>query len=140
MKAVLISIQPKWVKQIHNGEKKWELRTTMPQFDGHTIKVFTYETKSKSGRGKIVSEWELNTCFKFTNISGNPANRELLYNKARVTEKQLFNYSEAGKKTIYAWQIDDLKIYDNPKKITEFRNSKNQPLTRPPQSWCYVEE
>lgn len=34
----------------------------------------------------------------------------------------------------YGWHISDLKIYDKPKKLGEFG------LTRPPQSWCYVEE
>ncbi len=34
----------------------------------------------------------------------------------------------------YGWHISDLKIYDEPKELSEFG------LTRPPQSWCYVEE
>lgn len=34
----------------------------------------------------------------------------------------------------YAWHISDLVIYDKPKELSEFS------LTRPPQSWCYVEE
>ena len=53
----------------------------------------------------------------------------------------------------YAWHISDLKIYDNPKKLSEFcsydariyigENGFPMPthaITRPPQSWCYVEE
>ena len=61
----------------------------------------------------------------------------------------------------YGWHISDLKLYDKPKKLGEFkrwnRTEKNSPcahtkwlygdckscnecnLTRPPQSWCYVE-
>ncbi len=63
-------------------------------------------------------------------------------------------------KPLYAWHIDDLKIYDEPKELSEFvlPNKKNcktcflypnmcnkvceeieQHLFRPPQSWCYVE-
>ena len=51
----------------------------------------------------------------------------------------------------YAWHISDLKIYDNPKKLSEFcsydariyigENGLPMPthaITRPPQSWCYV--
>lgn len=34
----------------------------------------------------------------------------------------------------YGWHISDLKIYDEPIELSEFG------LTRPPQSWCYVEE
>ena len=51
----------------------------------------------------------------------------------------------------YAWHISDLKIYDKPKELGEFRkvclNGKCSDciyeeckITRPPQSWCYVEE
>jgi predicted transcriptional regulator len=61
----------------------------------------------------------------------------------------------------YGWHISDLKIYDKPKELREFkrlnRTEENAPcahtkwlypnckdckacnLTRPPQSWCYVE-
>lgn len=55
--------------------------------------------------------------------------------------------------TLYGWHISDLKIYDKPKELGEFGNYKTEwvqwyhsddkvfcPLTRPPQSWCYVEE
>lgn len=34
----------------------------------------------------------------------------------------------------YAWRIDGLKIFGEPKELSEFK------LTRAPQSWCYVEE
>lgn len=50
----------------------------------------------------------------------------------------------------YAWHIDDLKIYDEPKELGEFRkpsmeecceNCKyNRNITHPPQSWFYCEE
>lgn len=67
-------------------------------------------------------------------------------------------------KTLYGWHISDLKIYDKPKELSELWGRKNclaadtvecwncfaacreingrryQPLSRPPQSWCYIEE
>lgn len=61
-------------------------------------------------------------------------------------------------KTGYGWHISDLVIYDKPKELSEFRieckggcdipylydrpcaNCNKNRLTRPPQSWCYVEE
>lgn len=76
-----------------------------------------------------------------------------------LTEEQLDNYGKG--KTLYAWYIDDLKIYKQPKELNEFvlPNKKNcktcffykdmcknvceeikKHLFRPPQSWCYVEE
>lgn len=75
----------------------------------------------------------------------------------------------SGGKMIYAWHISDLVIYDKPRELSEFyrkcddgcgndcehwkyiRANKDEfdmdcdcggmlPITRPPQSWCYVEE
>lgn len=66
-------------------------------------------------------------------------------------------------KTLYGWHISDLKIYDKPKELSEFRKpincgdydccvchnwdrlnlkciAMNNELRRPPQSWCYVED
>ena len=58
----------------------------------------------------------------------------------------------------YGWHISDLVIYDKPKVLSEFfkacdkpkgtdcslcvdrRENKCKSITRPPQSWCYVEE
>lgn len=53
-----------------------------------------------------------------------------------------------GNKDGYGWHISDLKIYDKPKELSEFISSKpknkfrahGDNLTRPPQSWIYVEE
>ena len=80
----------------------------------------------------------------------------------------LWNYGKGA--TLYGWHISALKVYDTPKKLNEFWlppelycekercggcpydqvadvNGEysfdcewKRPLTRPPQSWCYVEE
>lgn len=46
----------------------------------------------------------------------------------------------------YCWHISDLVIYDDPKKLGEFTGLRKTKfgyapyeITRPPQSWCYVE-
>ena len=80
-----------------------------------------------------------------------------------LTAQELFNYIGVGKH-LYGWHISDLKIYDNPKELSEFRKSgfmteeewlfnlypnthchydawaKKFEITRPPQSWMFVEE
>lgn len=77
--------------------------------------------------------------------------------------------SYLGNKDGYAWHISNLVIYDEPKELSEFHREcdyekdcgdcpylcvtntptcyetwcevdEHMPLTRPPQSWCYVEE
>ena len=54
MKAILISIKPKWVAKILNREKTIEIRKTCPQvfkqlkpYDGCSIDVYIYCTKDK---------------------------------------------------------------------------------------------
>lgn len=76
----------------------------------------------------------------------------------------------AGDKDVYGWHIADLKLYDKPVGLYEFRRkceamvcegcnhlkyqrvnsdeydydcefyNQEIPIMRPPQSWCYVEE
>ena len=59
-------------------------------------------------------------------------------------EKTCLSYKEIeeyGKgKTLYGWHISDLKIYDKPRELSEFRNMNGQPIKRAYQSWGYVEE
>ena len=87
---------------------------------------------------------------------------------ACLAEKE-FRYYAFGREAMYGWHISDLKIYDAPKDLNEFwlppeRYCEKErcggcpydqvadvngeysfdcewkrPLTRPPQSWCYVE-
>ena len=53
MKSILISIKPKWVAKILNGEKTIEIRKTMPKCD-LPIDVYIYCTKSKSETKKDI--------------------------------------------------------------------------------------
>lgn len=81
--------------------------------------------------------------------------------KMCLTAQELFNYIGVGKH-LYGWHISDLKIYDKPKKLNEFKRpcsyaglcfscdrakftSKGDRvcealITRPPQSYMFVEE
>ena len=68
MKAVLMSIQPKWVEKIASGEKMIEVRKSRPKLKT-PFKVYIYETKGKQvehlngcdityhGRGKVIGEF-----------------------------------------------------------------------------------
>ena len=72
--------------------------------------------------------------------------------KSCISKSELNAYG-ANSSCLYAWHITDLKIYDKPKELSEFefpkdnihlsyrkRNQYFKGITRPPQSWCYVEE
>ena len=72
-----------------------------------------------------------------------------------LTDREIMDYLGNGR-TGYGWHISDLVIYDEPKELSEFytydrayensmawaftEEEKRKPITRPPQSWCYVEE
>ena len=86
----------------------------------------------------------------------------ILCRKSCATLEELRRYIGTGINTFYAWHISDLKIYDKPRELSEFsrpcsysglcfsckRTSFkkdgnllcNTKITRPPQSWCYVED
>lgn len=78
---------------------------------------------------------------------------------ACLTWYELKNYVGTGYHTFYGWHISDFKIYDKPRELSEFRkpckinlpmcdrceyystwNGRCENITRPPQSWQYVEE
>lgn len=84
-------------------------------------------------------------------------NKEL--NEMCLSAQEIFDYIGIGKH-LYGWHISDLKIYDKPKELGEFsypaehnftkrtiKESREMGfichgvyITRPPMSWCYIEE
>lgn len=182
MKAVMISIQPKWVEKIANGQKTIEVRKTRPKIDT-PFKCYIYCTfpkkpvytlwlnRGKENRfladGKVIGEF---VCDWITDISVSVRNCNEDYNHVYhndeckgscLTWKELQEYGKG--KPLYAWHISDLVIYDEPKELSEFRlpcsqkqcaswckdmkvehaiclNKGKRFMSRPPQSWQFVEE
>lgn len=115
------------------------------------------------GNGKVIGEFVCDCITPLYNVctdewrllrGGLHEIEKQLVGMACLTEEELREY--ANGKYCYAWHISDLKIYDKPKELNEFcchdntydnafgwafeDRAKSAPLTRPPQSWCYVEE
>ncbi len=107
--------------------------------------------------GKVVAEFILNKVDTLERDLNDwlPKNRYDVSNELlkdiNLNQNELWNYGQG--KTLYAWYIDNLKIYDKPKELDEFGVGKvkidcsygnyniyNKILKRPPQSYCYVEE
>lgn len=68
-----------------------------------------------------------------------------------MTDEELFSYvGDSMRGHCYGWHISNLRIYDTPRELREFYavpnevevalKAKPKPITRPPQSWRYVEE
>ena len=155
-KAVLISIRPKWVEKIANGEKLIEVRKTRPKLQT-PFKCYIYCTQPKYphedfiltdypkpqfyGGGKVIGEF---TCDQFW--IGTPHNTNPLFCMAACMDG--FDTEKYAKgKTLYGWHISDLRIYNTPKELSEFTGLRDTKfgaapyeIKRPPQSWCYVDD
>ena len=172
MRKVLICVHPKWCELIFNGQKTIEVRKTRPLID-MPFKVFVYETKAQFvksirgacttfgyGRGKVIGSFvcdRIICCQAYYDDSGKKHLTNLFgvdTSKICLSELEIFDYIIGKDKKDgigWLWHITDLKIYDKPKELSEFRkvclNGKCSDciyeeckITRPPQSWCYVEE
>ena len=147
IKAVLISIRPKWCELIASGEKVVEVRKTRPKNAILPLKCYIYETlgnersgnesftyvKKGNGRGKVIGEFMCHDIFLMWPgyIGGD----------CLTFEEQEDYLGENG--SGYGWLISDLVIYDKPKELGEFKRWAGwnyEWIERPPQSWCYVEE
>ena len=53
MKSIMISIQPKWVKKIVNGEKTIEVRKNKPNL-ARPFKCYIYCTQNKKGQDPLL--------------------------------------------------------------------------------------
>lgn len=153
MKSVMLSIKPKYCRLIARGEKNIEVRKTKPKIET-PFKCYIYCTKEfyRKGNGyfqgkycgKVIGEFVCDEIFDYEYFEANCTAgiyegyaitecTELNINDCHcLTSKELLNYGKG--KPIYGWHISDLVIYDEPKKLSDFG------LTRPPQSWCYVED
>ena len=158
-KAVMLSIRPKWVEKIANGEKTIEVRKTKPKLET-PFKCYIYCTidgikkmpkdyiAESVERGKVIGEF---TCERIALIAYDGGELSSTTNAAFspatcLSQAEIITYI-GDKGRCYGWHISDLLIYDQPKGLDEFtrlRETKfgSEPVTikRPPQSWCYVEE
>lgn len=146
-KSVLISIRPNWCDKIASGRKTLEIRKTRPKLQP-PFKCYIYQTmtgyvsKSKENDilvpiayGKVIGEFVCDEIEKKIPI-GFDENwhywnvGDEFTSKSCITEKEMLDYSNNS--VIYGWNISELKIYDSPKELLDFG------LSRPPQSWRYI--
>lgn len=160
MNAVLISIHPKWCDLIADGKKTVEVRKTKPKIST-PFKVYIYCTKPytastedrfyiylpphdtpKQVNGKVIGEFVCDRIRCEHEIADGLVDIGLEETSC-VGARELVEY--ANGKVLYSWHISDLVIYDKPKGLGKFKHCGvnyhyNPPITRPPQSWCYVTE
>lgn len=134
-KAVMLSIRPKWVEKIANGEKNIEVRKTRPKLDTpfmcyiyctiDGIKKMPKDYIAESvERGKIIGEFTCDQIFP-VNVFDNGSIQNWLFEhmeRSCLTYEELADYIGNGK-TGYGWHISDLLIYDQPRELSEFQRA-----------------
>ncbi len=143
---------------IYQTKKKWLYKLLAP------LKHFAWVETVILGRGKVIGEYICDAIVpisvKYSDVNSRVALREFPF--TCLTDKQIIDYLGNGV-TGYGWHISNLKIYEKPKKLRDFYTLKKcnscrksgyestacifdedcivpAVITRPPQSWCYVEE
>ena len=175
-KAVMLSIRPKWCEKIASGEKTIEVRKTRPKLDmpfrcyiyctlqgcNEFFRVDLGRDVAKWNRGKwadrkgtVIGEFTCDRIYELAPLNHAPDDVE---KQACLTREEIVNYLKG---TGYGWHIVDLRIYDQPRELTEFRRAcpnswycescamhrenngtcgnERLQIKRAPQSWCYVE-
>lgn len=137
MKAILMSIQPKWVTMIEYRKKTIEVRKTRPKLEP-PFKCYIYCTFPQKpvydiwinrgtenrflGNGKVIGEFVCDNIEKF--VVGSLACDDV-EKQACLSYKEIcdYFYGENYDNTVrvgYSWHISELKIYDKPKELSEF--------------------
>lgn len=146
MKAVLISIRPEWCEKIANGEKTIEVRKTRPKMET-PFKCYIYCTNGQTIRtapkaycknvdasivykqeimnGKVIGEF---LCDQIYDIAPNgceyviPSTDKATTNEVARQSCLMFNdlRKYLGLSCGYGWHISNLKVYDEPKALSEF--------------------
>ena len=139
MKCVMLAIQPKWVAKIANGEKTIEVRKSAPK--EVPFKAYIYCTKEKKQddiiwagvcgdrgkwNGRVIGEFVCDKVYSIKNQGGRfvVANEEQSVTNEIARQSCLYYddmVSYFGNKDGFGWHISDLKIYDKPKELSEFK-------------------
>ena len=188
MRKVLASLKPYYYYLVGEGIKKIEIRKDIPKASDWDNEVLFYMSKDEKSFAKIPKEFQEKyrkhfgkvgmqfICDKVERLEEHIEQGGLYYilsdtfnEQAQLDNWELHDYGKG--KTIYGWHISELKIYDRPRELSEFKtpsceksekacgNCKwlvkintpdvyececyvedGRPITRPPQSWQYIED
>ncbi len=147
-KSVLMSIQPKWCELIASGKKTIEVRKTMPKLET-PFKCYIYETFKKEsnslkwvygewrpvvgrkGRGKVIGEFVCDNietlryrCDGYGDEWHEWNDEYVDFENMCLSEGELEDY--LGTSNGYGLHISDLRIYDKPRELGEFRRECKQ--------------
>lgn len=93
-----------------------------PPLNGKVVASFILNKVEEIIMRKICGEWE---------VYGSENGQDSLIQKSCLTQKEIFRYLKGNNG--YAWHIDDLKIFEEPKELGDYG------LTKAPQKMVWVE-
>lgn len=165
--AERIASGQKTIEVRRSAPKEIPFKCYIYETKGQYVK-FTHgaHTKYGYGRGKVIGEFICDKVYPIKNrgSSFSVADEEQSVTNEIARQSCLYYddmVSYFGNKDGFGWHISDLKIYDKPKELSEFykpcsqsknldcdwlRNhnvcscSEKKSITRPPQSWQYIED
>lgn len=133
MRAVLLSIKPKWCELIIQGKKTIEIRKTKPKID-LPFKCYIYCTQGSSKdlstisqdiyekRMQVIGEFVCDELIPINVFENGSIQNYICYSMERscVPYDDIANYIGNGCCGC-GWHISDLIIYDEPKDLSEFK-------------------
>lgn len=167
MNSVMLSIRPEWCEKILSGRKTTELRKTKPKLElpfkcyiyctyglglieYHdscypntllTQKVDSVHIWGNCCNGKVIGEFICDAMLSHCEMG----DADLAEQMSCVKREKIREY--AGDKEVFGWHISELKIYDKPLELRNFKVQQSNEiwsftkrLEKAPQSWCYVME
>lgn len=124
---VLLSIKPKYVKEIMNGNKKYEFRKSIFRCREDVELVYIYSTSPVK---KIVGVFTIETI-----IEDHPKNLwESFREFSGIGAAEFFSYFGSNKKG-FAIEIGKVEVFERP--IDPFREFSD---FKPPQSFYYIDK
>lgn len=128
---VLLSIHPKYAAMIYAGEKKIELRTTIPRkYELCEDYIFLYETAPIFAVTGWIKVSDYINVSKILNGDRKDLKR-MIINDGRLTIEQIKAYKPNLQ--LWGWHIAEAYNWGRNEYITRF-----SPSEKPPQSWCYT--
>lgn len=136
-----------------SDESLWLSNGKVKMCDG--FEFWAGDTEHQNLNGKVIGEF---VCDRITEYecSSDGFGELATTCETCLTYDEIINYCNGN--DLYGWHISDLVIYNEPRELSEFKRAcpeyvygcamcrhsdytgmKCKPITRPPQSWCYVD-
>lgn len=158
MKKVLASLKPYYYYLVGEGIKKIEVRKNMPKASDWDKEVLFYMSKDVKSFAKIPKDFQEKyrkhfgkvgmqfVCDWITKITPNcdikGSVNQYIHGYPAILGDDCLSFQEMkaylGNKNGYSWHISELKIYDKPKELNEFKNLKGELIKNAYQSWGYI--